>query len=179
MTRELANRGRNRIYLHYLSQPLNFPQAPTITRQACFEVFFPGDGRRDPPEIDLQGEEWAELRESLEAPLESIRACIAPEEGALFDRPLIEEELGGCFPDEIPVGGFLYDRETLIELLRFGFTRDLQLKLPANVVDLFQPLARFDEESHCYQPFKIEQLRRLREVLASECTGCSSRGGEE
>ncbi|MCB9546094.1 MAG: VWA domain-containing protein [Myxococcales bacterium] len=171
-------RGRNRIDLIALGEPVGIEGTRAVARRACVEARLPGPGRKDPPDgdVDLRPAAWAALRADLEARVARVAACAAPEDPTLFDRPALDDVLTRCLPRTVQLDRILYDRAELQALLVAYLHRDLRPRLPVEASDLFWPAELFDPDAHCLRPWELRRVVALLAALEAACATCGAAG---
>jgi len=167
-------RGRNRLDLWAMGEPVGIEGTRAVGRRACVEVLLPGPGRKDPADgtLDLRPEAWDAQWADIEARVARIASCATPEDPTLFDRPAMEALVDRCLPRTVQLDRVLYDRNELTALIQKYLHRDLVPRLPRDASDLFWPVELFKSDDHCLRPWELRRLMRLLETLALACRAC-------
>ncbi|MEZ4474941.1 MAG: hypothetical protein R3F60_29950 [bacterium] len=169
-------RGRNRIDLIALGEPVGIEGTRPVARRACVEARLPGPGRKEPADgtVDLRPEAWRALRADIEARVARVTACAVPDDPTLADRPALDDVLTRCLPRTVQLDRILYDRAELQALLQAYLHRDLRPRLPVEASDLFWPIELFDPDTHCLRPWELDRFVQLLEALEAGCLACGA-----
>ncbi len=180
VSHQLRDRGRNRIYLDVFGEPHGVAGTRAVVRRACVEALFPGEGRKVPAsgEVDLSAATWDRVRADLERGYADIAQCLEIEP-VWLDRRHLLDLLDGCLPKRVELDRILFEREELRSLLTRWVGRTLAAKLPAEPSDVFWPIEIFEPEAHCFQPWELDRVLRLLEVLAEACQTCEGFGATD
>lgn len=173
VTTDPRERGRNRVLLDVLGEPVGLSGNRAVARRGCVEASYPGPGARLPASgvVDVTASAWDDLRIELERRLIGIAGCLGIEPLAL-DRPRLEEVVDVCLPSRVALDGRLFEREDLIGLVRAYTDAGLAARFPRDPSDLFHPIEVFDAEAHCHKPWEIERLMGFLELIDAACAAC-------
>jgi hypothetical protein len=178
VTEQQRDRGRNRIYMHIIGEPLGLSGSRSTIRQACIEVKYPGVGVKRPESgiVDLSPTRYQSLRNDLLNPVDALRSCTQLPD---MIRPDLEDLIIQCLPIRQLVGRVLFHRDELVELVRRYYTRELRIALPDVASDFFWPIEIFEPDAHCFRAWEIERIRALMLILEESCATCAYFQGQD
>jgi hypothetical protein len=169
-----ADRGRNRILLYSLEQPVGLAGAETRGQVACVEVRYQGPSDKQPADgrVDLSDARWETLRRDIRARFDSLAACVGVEPEDLRRQRLVEVSQA-CLPPKVALGDILVARDALESQLARSVRTNLEPRMPEVGAHVFVPIEIFDPALDCVRLADLDQLVRYLDALAGACPTCA------
>ncbi len=166
-------RGRNRIILQALEEPVQLVGARPVATEACVEAFYDGNTFKDPPSgvVDSTQSYWDNLRDAFSARMDDI-ATACGKNPKSFNRNTLEQIMNTCLPARPQVGDYLYDKADLKKLVEKYLTPNLNANVPTDAWQIFHPMETFDPATDCVRPWEIGRLQQLFRTIQDACAKC-------